>query len=137
MKGVKEMSEFSLDRMKEQLKNYFVQIVVILLEIGYDFTELMTIDKKQIIELILKEFYESLLVWKGKMMEAIIYPSGKHPLRFIGNKERFYDEYLNKITKFASDYNSFYKSEARFLNQESFRMIKKLAKLYELTYIYK
>jgi len=136
-KKLKIAQEFSLDRMKEQLKNYFVQIVVILLEIGYDFTELMTIDKKQIIELILKEFYESLLVWKGKMMEAIIYPSGKHPLRFIGNKERFYDEYLNKITKFASDYNSFYKSEARFLNQESFRMIKKLAKLYELTYIYK
>ena len=71
------------------------------------------------------------------MLETLIYPKGKHPLRFIGNKERFYDEYLNKITKFASDYNSFYKSEARFLNQEAFRMIKKLARLYELTDIYK
>jgi hypothetical protein len=97
----------------------------------------MTLKKEDLIELVLKEFYESLLVWKGQMMEALLYPRGKHPLRFIGNKERYYDEYLTKITKFASDYNSFYKSEEKFLNQESFRMMKKLARLYELTDIYK
>lgn len=136
-KKLKSAQEFSLAGMKEQLKNYFAQIIVALLEIGYDPMNLMTVGKEQLIELVLKEFYESLLVWKGKMMEAIIYPRGKHPLRFIGNKERFYDEYLNKITKFGNDYNSFYKSEAKFLNQEAFRMIKKLARLYELTDIYK
>lgn len=129
--------EFSLTKLKQELKNYFSLIVVTLLQLGYEAIELMTMDKDKLIELTLKEFYESLLVWKGQMMESLLYPRGKHPLRFLGNKERFYDEYLNKITKFESDYNSFYKSEEKFLNQESFKMIKKLARLYELTDIYK
>ena len=136
-KKLNSAKEFSLSKLKEELKNYFAQIVVVLLELGYDAMRILNLKKEDLIELILKEFYESLLTWKGQMMETLLYPRGKHPLRFIGNKDRFYDEYLNKITKFASDYNSFYKSEEKFLNQESFRMIKKLARLYELTDIYR
>lgn len=136
-KKLKSAKEFSLSKLKEELKNYFVIIVSVLLELGYDAMRILTLKKEDSIELILKEFYESLLTWKGQMMETLLYPRGKHPLRFIGNKERFYDEYLEKITKFASDYNSFYKSEEKFLNKESFTMIKKLARLYELTDIYK
>ena len=136
-KKLKAAQEFSLTIMRQQLEDYLGQIIFTLLELKHEPTKLIELDKGQLIDLILKEFYESLLIWKGRMLETLIYPKGKHPLRFIGNKERFYDEYLNKITKFASDYNSFYKSEARFLNQEAFRMIKKLARLYELTDIYK
>lgn len=136
-KKLKVAQEFSLTIMKNQLEEYLGQIIFTLLELKHEPTKLIELDKGQLINLILKEFYESLLVWKGQMLETLIYPKGKHPLRFLQNKERFYDEYLTKITKFASDYNSFYKSEAKFLNQEAFRMIKKLARLYELTDIYK
>jgi hypothetical protein len=97
---------------------------------------LSKLEDEDIIEYCLKLFYENLITWKGQMMNDLLYINGKTPFRFIGKKEKYFDDYLNKILKFGDDYKKFFEQESKHINSESKRMFKKLSGLYALTDIY-
>ena len=134
---LKQGQNFSLSNLKNDLKNYLIQMVSILCDLGYNPVQIIKLGSDSIVELILKEFYENLLTWKGDTLQKFLFPLGKHPMRFIGKKDEYFDDYLNKILKFGSDYKKFYENEEKFLKSESTKMIKKLSGLYALTDIYK
>ena len=134
--------EFSLKNLRKELNNYILQILGTLVEIGYEPIHLYFMKNQdngddEIVELILKEFYEHILTWRGSFLKMILFDGEPHPLRFIGKKDQYLDDYYQKIVKFGSDYDKFYEKEEKFLQSEATRMIKKLSGLYAITDIYK
>lgn len=134
--------EFSLKNLRKELNNYILQILGTLVEIGYEPIHLYFMKNQdngddEIVELILKEFYEHMLTWRGSFLKMILFDGEPHPLRFIGKKDQYLDDYYQKIVKFGPDYDKFYEKEEKFLQSEATRMIKKLSGLYAFTDIYK
>ena len=132
-KTLKEAKEFSLENLKDSLKKYMVQIYEILYKVGeYVNTENEAIDS------ILELFYINLVHWKEQQMIGFIYPRGRNNPLFQhmvnDDKDDYIITYSNRIKKYANDYEKFYIDEAKFMKNTATKMIKKLGRLYELTY---
>ena len=51
---------------------------------------------------------------------------------FRGAKQRYFDKYLSKITRFGGDYERFFRYEINQTRNICLKMTKKLSKLYSL-----
>lgn len=130
---LKTAREYNLTDFKKSLEDYQEQILDCLIIFGYDTDELVEASDEELVEFILKEFYEQLMTWKGSLMKSALFPI-MTPFRFVGKKEKYFNEYLEKILKFGGDYNKFFETEFKFMNQEATRVIKKVAGTYPLTF---
>lgn len=130
---LKTAREYNLSDFKKSLEDYQEQIIECLVIFGYDIDELVEASDEELVEFILKEFYGQLMTWKGSLMKTALFPI-MTPFRFVGKKEKYFDEYLEKILKFGGDYNKFFENEFKFINQEATRVIKKVAGTYPLTF---
>jgi|688.fasta_scaffold99562_2 hypothetical protein len=132
-KILKEAKEFSLENLKESLKNYMPQIYEVLKKVGHSANT-----EEEAIDLILELFYVNLAHWKQQQMVGLIYPRGRsNPLfkhMVNDDKDKYIITYAGKIQKYANDYERFYIDEAKFMKNTATKMIKKLGRLYELTH---
>lgn len=87
----------------------------------------------EIVDEALRLLYLNLRDWKAENMHRRLV-SGFHEmfLGFSGEKEIFFNNYLKSISKFDEDYEKFFHYEIKLFNHVGTKMIKKIAKLYDL-----
>jgi hypothetical protein len=123
------LSNFSVEELKEELKNHIPEIDIILKNLN----EPTNISDDEKVEKMLKIAYLTLLHIKsrsvfntmGTPIENII--GALHP-----NKMKFFNKVVNKVNRFKS-YKDFFDYEEKMFKFVSRRMIKKLSKLYAMT----
>ena len=124
---LKEISNFSVDKLKEDLKNYIPQIDQILSSLNEEID--IPIDQK--IDRMLEIIYITLVNAKGSTIRQII--STEIPEKLFSvlrpDKEPFFEKMINKIQRFPS-YKEFYEYEEKMFKYTSRKMIQKLGKLY-------
>lgn len=130
---LKKIKDFSIDDLKNDLIPYMDKIDDLLDYLGEEYdTEEEKIDR------ILELFYINITNWKQEKIIKYIYPMGvNNPLfQFFQTPERekYLDYFFKKTGKYENDYISFYKNEERYQRYTATNMIKKLARLYEMTY---
>lgn len=87
----------------------------------------------EIVEEALRLLYLNLKDWKAEKMHNRLV-SGFHEmfLGFSGEKDIFFSNYLKTISKFEDNYKKFFEYEIKLFNYVGAKMIKKIAKLYDL-----
>jgi hypothetical protein len=133
-KTLKKIKDSTFEELRDELMDYEPQIDELLATVNEYYDD---IDEK--VDRILKLFYFNVVNWKNDKIESYIYPMGvNNPLfQYFQTKDK--DNYLNnfykKTEKYANDYVSFYKNEEKYMRMTATNMIKKLGRLYEMTYI--
>lgn len=131
-KTLKEIRNFSLQNLKEELKGYENVIDDVLKSINETYNN---VDEK--IDRILELFYYNLVNWKGDQLMKFIYPvEPSSPLfKFFETYEsnQYVDKYFKNLSKYVNNYEEFYLDEEKYLQYTAFKMTKKLGRLYELT----
>lgn len=130
---LKEIKNFSYEELRNKLMEYEIEMDDLLNHIGESYD---TLQEK--VDRILELFYINITNWKNEKILKYIYPTGIDNPLFIflktPEKDNYLNYFFNKTEKYKKDYLSFYKNEERFQRTTAFNMIKKLAKLYEMTY---
>jgi hypothetical protein len=133
-KTLKKIKESTFEELRDELMNYESQIDELLATVNESYND---IDEK--VDRILKLFYFNVVNWKNDKIESYIYPMGVNNPLFQYFQTKDNDNYLNnfykKTEKYANDYVSFYKNEEKYMRLTATNMIKKLGRLYEMTYI--
>lgn len=130
---LKKIKDFSYDGLKDELKSYIGVIDDLLesLDESYDSDE-------EKIDRVLELFFINLLNWKTEKIWKFFYPVQKEDFLFQFIRVPEIDNFINfiykKLNKYDDDYKSFLINEIKQMNIMGFKMIKKLGKLYELTY---
>jgi len=88
----------------------------------------------EIVELTLTQFFKILLQWKGGLMKDFLSNGDfmESLFGFRGAKQRYFDKYLSKITRFGEDYERFFRYEINQTRNICFKMMKKISKIYSL-----
>ena len=87
----------------------------------------------EMVELTLMQFFKTLLQWKGGGMKEFLTNDFMETMfGFRGAKQRYFDKYLNKITRFGGDYERFFRYEINQTRNICLKMIKKISKIYSL-----
>lgn len=85
------------------------------------------------VELALMQFFKVLLTWKASDMREFLSDNFfESMMGFHGDKQKYFDRYLSKITRFGGDYEKFFKYEINQTRNICLKMTKKLSKLYSL-----
>lgn len=88
---------------------------------------------EEIVEFTLKEFYETIINWKGGLMHQLLTDNFiESLLGFDGEKKEYFTKYLNKLNRFKDDYERFYRYELKQINYISSKMMRKISKIYSL-----
>jgi hypothetical protein len=130
---LKKIKEFSYEQLKNELMEEEPSIDGLLNHIGENYG---TLEEK--VDRILELFYINLTNWKNNKVIKYIYPMGvNNPLFHIfqtPKKENYLDYFFKKTGKYENDYINFFRDEEKFQRNTATKMIKKLGRLYELTY---
>jgi hypothetical protein len=87
----------------------------------------------EMVELTLTQFFKILLKWKARDMQGFLTNDFMEELfGFRGAKQRYFDKYLSKITRFGEDYERFFRYEINQTRNICFKMMKKISKIYSL-----
>jgi hypothetical protein len=87
----------------------------------------------EIVDFTLKQFYKTLLNWKGGVMREILTTDFFE--QFIGfddKKEEYFKKYIKRISRFGDDYEKFFKYETKQINYICHKMMKKISKIFSL-----
>lgn len=85
------------------------------------------------VELALMQFFKVLLTWKANdMREFLTKDMFEGIFGFSMEKQKRFDRYLSKITRFGGDYEKFFEYEINKIRYICLKMTKKLSKLYSL-----
>lgn len=130
VKMLKEIKDFSYQNLRDDLIAYTDVIKKLLSKIGVD-TEGMS--EEELVNQILRLTLVNLTNMRGNTMKSLLTTSPVEMIfGFMGDKEEFFDRYINYITKFGENYEQFFKSEENEFHKIADQMIKKLSKLYSL-----
>lgn len=131
-KTLKNIRNFSLKNLKEELKGYENVIDDVLKSINETYNN---VDEK--IDRILELFYYNLVNWKNDQLINFIYPvDPSSPIFKIfqsDENDKYIDKYARNLSKYVNNYEDFYLDEEKYFQYTAFKMIKKLGRLYELT----
>lgn len=88
----------------------------------------------EMVEFTLQQFFKILLQWKGGLMNDFLSDGDfmEKMFGFRGAKQRYFDKYLSKITRFGGDYDRFFRYEINQTRNICFKMMKKISKIYSL-----
>lgn len=127
---LKKIREFTYEGMREELLRYTGVIKPFLEKIGAD-TEGK--DDEELVDEVLRIALVNFINRRGDKMKDILTTNFVEQMfGFRGDKEKFFDRYINYIMKFGQDFESFFKSEEKKLRNTADSVLKKLAKLYSL-----
>lgn len=124
-------TELSYEKLREDLKEIIPKIKETFDDNDINYPENAT--DEEMVDITLKEFFKTLLNWKaGSMREFLSDNFFEAMMGFRGDKQIYFDKYLNKITRFGKDYERFFKYEINQTRNICLKMTKKLSKLYSL-----
>lgn len=127
----KDGINLTYEGLKEDLKNIIPQIKQTFDDSGISYPEDASDD--EMVEVTLEVFFKTLLQWKaGGMRDFLTDDFMESMFGFRGAKQRYFDKYLSKITRFGNDYEKFFKYEINQTRNICLKMTKKLSKLYSL-----
>ena len=129
-KILKEISEFSLEKLKQDLKGDIKYINKVLKKGGFDVDNMSDIVK---INTILRIIWINVTNWKNEGLKDVLTTSFfEEMLGFEGEKDKLFKKIVNRNLRFNrfSDFFRFYEKD---FNHVSNDMIKKIAKLYAIT----
>jgi hypothetical protein len=127
----KKGANLSYEKLREDLKLIIPQIKQTFDDNDIDYPE--NISDDDMVDLTLLQFFKTLLQWKaGNMKEFLVDNFMEELFGFKGAKERYYDKYLSKITRFGGDYERFFRYEINQTRNICFKMMKKISKIYSL-----
>lgn len=133
-KMLKDISQFSFEEMREDLKTYTKQIKKFLNNIGAETRGLKTDD--EIVDYFLKIVYINIV---NRSMETVMEILTTNQLErvfgFLGDKEELFNKMVNHFNKFDKNPLKFYYYEEKNFHRVSKIMMKKLSKLYDLAKI--
>ena len=124
-------SNLTYEKLREDLKAIIPQIKQTFDDNDIDYPEDAT--DEEMVDVTLQEFFKTLLNWKaGSMREFLSDNFAESLFGFSGAKQRYFDKYLDKITRFGKDYERFFQYEINQTRNICLKMTKKLSKLYSL-----
>lgn len=127
----KDGANLTYENLRKDLKSMIPQIKETFNDNNIHYPE--DISDDEMVDLTLKQFFKTLLNWRGSgMKEFLTQDFMESMFGFSGAKERFFDKYLTKITRFGDDYEKFIKYEINKTRDICLKMTKKLSKLYSL-----
>ena len=127
----KDGANLTYEGLREDLMGVIPQIKQTFDDNSMDYPE--NISDEEMVNLTLKKFFETMLNWKaGSMRDFLTDDFMENMFGFRGAKQRYYDKYLDKITRFGKDYERFFKYEINQTRNICLKMTKKLSKIYSL-----
>ena len=127
----KKGANLSYEKLREDLKLIIPQIKETFDDNNIDYPE--NISDDDMVDLTLVQFFKTLLQWKaGGMRDFLTDDFMESMFGFRGAKQRYFDKYLSKITRFGGDYERFFRYEINQTRNICLKMTKKLSKLYSL-----
>jgi len=127
----KKGANLSYEKLREDLKAIIPQIKQTFDDNDIDYPE--NISDDDMVDLTLLQFFKTLLQWKaGSMKEFLTDDFMESMFGFRGAKQRYFDKYLSKITRFGGDYERFFRYEINQTRNICFKMMKKISKIYSL-----
>lgn len=130
---LKEITEFSIESLKTELRIYEEEMDEIFTVVGEKYS---TLDEK--ISRMIELFYINLSNWKLTDYKNTLFPMGyDHPMYELmvdPKREEFLKNYINDIHRYAKNMEKFFVDEQEFQVREAKKMLRKLGRLYELTY---
>jgi hypothetical protein len=127
----KKGANLTYEKLREELKAIIPQIKITFDDNNIHYPENASDD--DMVDFTLLQFFKTLLQWKaGGMKDFLTTDFMENILGFRGAKQRYYDNYLTKLTRFGGDYERFFKYEINQVKNICHKMTKKLSKLYSL-----
>jgi len=127
----KDGTNITYEGLKEDLKLVIPKIKQTFDDNKIDYPKDSTDD--EMVEFTLQQYFKTLLKWKaGAMQEFLTNDYMESFFGFRGAKQRYFDNYLSKITKFGEDYERFFRYEINQTRNICFKMMKKISKIYSL-----
>lgn len=124
-------ANLTYEKLREDLKNIIPQIKQTFDDNDIDYPEDAT--DEEMVDVTLKEFFKQLLNWRASGMRDFLADNFAEAMfGFSGAKQRYFDKYLDKITRFGKDYERFFRYEINQTRNICLKMTKKLSKLYSL-----
>ena len=128
--NLKRISNFSLAKLKQDLKKEMKSIDRVLKHVGLPVDEMS--ETKKINE-VLKLAYVNVTNWKIEAYKDMLTSSFfEELLGFEGEKEKLFRKFVNKSHNFTG-YKDFFQYYERYFHQIANEVIKKIAKLYAIT----
>jgi len=130
---LKKIKELTFEGLRDELMYYGSEIDELLTIINEHYDNI-----EETVDRILQLFYFNIVNWKNDKIESYIYPMGVNnplfPIFQTKDKDNYLNNFYKKTEKYANDYVSFYKNEEKYMRMTATNMIKKLGRLYEMTY---
>lgn len=127
----KDASQLTYEKLREQLLDDISEI-----KSTFDANNIQYPENgsdEEIVDFTLKEFYETMINWKGGLMHQLLTDNFIETLLgFEGNKKKYFIKYINKLNRFGEDYERFFRYELKQINYISSKMLKKISKIYSL-----
>lgn len=130
-KDLKEIQGFTYEGFREQLKNYIDKIKVLFDNNDVDYKGL---SDNEIIDKVLELLLLNLREWKMKTVRGLLMNSPVEMVfGFQGEKGKFFNKYLQKLSKYEGDFKKYFEYEEKMFNFVATKMIKKISKVYSMT----
>jgi hypothetical protein len=130
-KQLKEIQNFTYEGFRQDLMNYVDKIKVLFENSDVEYEGLTD---EQIVDKTLDLLLLNLKGWKAESTHRLLL---KNPFEIItgfsGKKNKFFNNYLNKLSKYDGNYKQYFEHEAKMFNFVATKMIKKISKLYAMT----
>jgi hypothetical protein len=124
-------ANLTYENLKKDLKSMVPKIKETFDDNNIDYDENASDD--EIVEMVLIQFFNILLQWKaGDMKQFLTKNMFEGIYGFSEEKQKRFDRYLDKITKFGGNYENFFNYEIKKIRNICLKMTKKLSKLYSL-----
>jgi hypothetical protein len=132
VKRLKDIQNFSYDRLKEQLlSEENIDSIKKLFDAIDDDYEGKT--DEQIVARFLRLYLVNATNKKNELVNQFLTSSfAEMMLGLQGDKDKFFRKYVAQTTKFGNDYDAYFRNEEEYFHRVSTMMIKKLAKLYAM-----
>lgn len=131
-KNLKRISQFSLEKLKDELKNEIKSVDKFLKGVGLKPSKMSEEEK---INEILRIVYVNLSNWKIQEFAEILKTSFvEEILGFEDEKEKVFQKFISRSQKFKENYEDFYRFHEKQFHFVAEKMLRKIAKLYDITH---
>jgi len=132
VKKLKEIQNFSYDRLKEQLlSEENIDSIKKLFDVIDDDYEGKT--DEQIVGRFLRLYLVNVTNKKNDLVNQFLTSSFAEMMFGLrGDKDKFFRKYVAQTTKFGDDYDAYFRNEEKYFHRVATMMFKKLAKLYAM-----
>ena len=130
-KDLKEIQGFTYEGFREQLKNDIDKIKELFDNNNINYKGL---NDDEIIDKVLNLLLVNLGNWKAGSVHRLLMNSPMEMMfGFKGEKNKFFEKYLQKLSKYEGDFKKYFEYEEKMFNFIATKMIKKISKVYSMT----